>query len=782
MSEIINQPLGEDEAAIRAEEPSAEDTVPQSPSEKAVTAGDIAREEPERETDSAFGGVFSSAQAENLGGSELVGNFDELLLSLGIKPISSSDSPEIFQNEEAIEQSNFADENLPEEYHQYETYLDTAGKPDKNRKKFMQNFRVLSKKASDKTLLEAVPSGEGKGNVADRVSVRDGEDIFQAVERSEKKKKKGVFHGDGKSADDMIDKAKKRKREELLMAAKEKSNSLLREYKSEKNRLILQGVLFVAAAVLYFLPSFYAAGNPLEFLFAKKAAVYGLLNAVVLLASAGAAYDSLVSAFHSLRTFRPNSDTALILLLVFLLIQDAVTVALSAVGQPGMKIYTVFGVFAFAAATLNRMLKSKTALANIALVAKSRGITSIHPVETKSDCDILAGGLTKKGREKVLYCAKAETISGLNGDMGQRQGEVRFFSFLNVSVIVAAVITGIILAARTRDAAFFVMAIVCCLCLCGSSLCETARCAFMLRANRRLQLSGAAVTAFDGLLLMDGATAVAMDISDIFTVNVSRFRTVRGAPLSRNDAAVLAASVLKDSGSMLSACFDDFEQSLDGSLPEAEDLTFMPGLGYRATVAGRDVLLGGRKILLKHDIAAPSKKEEKAYAAGKCAMYLAVDGEICATFLAAYSVIPPARRGAVGFAKSGLILLLTSKEPAFSEAMIAAKLGSDVSCVKLLSAHGREIMQEYRLNRSMRTENSLICVTRKKGVFALAVGAHEMCVKDKFLLWLHVAGQIIAFAALIMAVLLDVSALFNPFVIIGLKLLWSAASLFLSER
>ena len=58
----------------------------------------------------------------------------------------------------------------------------------------MQNFRVLSKKTEDRTLLEAVPTGDSKGNVADRVKLEDGEDIFEAVERAESRKKKGIFN------------------------------------------------------------------------------------------------------------------------------------------------------------------------------------------------------------------------------------------------------------------------------------------------------------------------------------------------------------------------------------------------------------------------------------------------------------------------------------------------------------------------------------------------------------------------------------------------------------
>ena len=111
--------------------------------------------------------VFSKESENVLGGTEYIGNIDDLLNSLGITPKSQMDSAEAY-SDEGFEEIKL---NIKQEdgYVPFsdETYLQSAEKEAKQNKKFMQNFRVLSKKTNDRTILEATPTGEGNGNVAD---------------------------------------------------------------------------------------------------------------------------------------------------------------------------------------------------------------------------------------------------------------------------------------------------------------------------------------------------------------------------------------------------------------------------------------------------------------------------------------------------------------------------------------------------------------------------------------------------------------------------------------
>ena len=134
------------------------------------------------------------------------------------------------------------------------------------------------------------------------------------------------------------------------------------------------------------------------------------------------------------------------------------------------------------------------------------------------------------------------------------------------------------------------------------------------------------------------------------------------------------------------------------------------------------------------------------------------------------------------FAKTNLVLLLTTTDPSITESYVALRLGADISSVKILGNSASALMDEYRLNRSMRQSNSLVCSKHKKSIFNLVVGAKMLCENDKFVLLMHVAGQCLAFAMLLAAVIIGVPAFFNPYVIILLQAVWSALSVLLVSR
>lgn len=726
--------------------------------------------------------VFSKESENVLGGTEYIGNFDDLLKSLGITPISQMDSAEAY-SDEGFEEIKL---NIKQEdgYVPFsdETYLQSAEKEAKQNKKFMQNFRVLSKKTNDRTILEATPTGEGKGNVADRIKLEEGEDLFDAVERAESLKKKGVFHAKGKSADRILDKVNKKKKEEVLMKAKELSAVLQRKLAMQKIQLIALGIIGFIMIIFSFLPLLYTAEeSPLQVLFKDGAKVYGVINIALLMLAAGVGYDRLAASVKSIKNVTFDSNTGLLVLFVAVFVHQIVLIIKGQTAFNDINLYNIYALFSVMVAILSEGFKAKIALTNLSVVAKSGPLDSIHAVENKADSEVLLKGVTNKG--KALYCAQADTIRGLNGNLGVRPNENKFYTFLHIGVLVASLAAGTVIMIRSRNVSLFVTAIVACICLCGPALCEFARTVLLYRENKKLAAMSAAVTAFDGIRIMEKTSSIAMDVSDIFTAKVSKFKAVRMSRMSVTNSATLTAALLKDSGSLMGECFDGYEETIDGDLPSAEDVEYDPKHGYKGIVAGRNVIVGNRLMLISNEIEAPTKQEERAYAGNKSCMYVAVDGELTATFLVSYDIIPSLRKAVAAFSKSGLVLMLTSKDPGLSEKLVSLKLGTDISSVRILENDAAALMDEYRLNRSMRNTNCLVCSKYKKSIFALAVGAKMLYENDKFVLLMHVAGQCLAFAMLLTAVIVGVPSFFNPYVMILLQAIWSIVSvLFVSRR
>lgn len=770
MSEIFGT-----ESLQKSDEIQDEDIINEEISEEVESAEESA------ETTNATS-VFEKEGENALAGTEYIGNFDDLLKSLGITPISQMDSAEAY-SDEGFEEIKL---NIKQEdgYVPFsdETYLQSAKREAKQNKKFMQNFRVLSKKTNDSTILEAAPTGEGKGNVADRINLEEGEDLFEAVEKAESLKKRGVFHAKGKSADRILDKANKKKKEEVLMKAKELSAVLQKKLAVQKIQFIALGVIGFIMIIFSFLPMLYnTEESPLHILFKDGAKIYGVVNIALLMLTAGVGYDRLVSSVKSIKNVTFDSNTGLLVLFVAVLVHQIVLIIKGQSAFNDINLYNIYALFSVMIAILSESLKAKIALMNISLVAKSGPLDSIHAVENKADSEVLLKGVTNKG--KALYCAQADTIRGLNGNLGVRPGENKFYTFLHIGVLVASLAAGTVIMIRSRSVSLFVTAIVACICLCGPALCEFARTVLLYRENRKLAAMSAAVTAFDGIRVMEKTSSIAMDSADVFTAKVTKFKAVRMSRMSVTNSATLTAALLKDSGSLIAECFDGYEETIDAALPSAEDVEYEPKHGYKGLVAGRRVIVGNRAMLISNEIEAPTKQEERAYAGNKSCMYVAVDGELTATFLVSYDIIPSLRKAVAAFARSGLVLMLTSKDPGLNEKVVSLKLGADISSVRILDNDAAALMDEYRLNRSMRTTNCLVCSKYKKSIFALAVGAKMLYENDKFVLLMHVAGQCLAFAMLLTGVIVGVPAFFNPYVMILLQAVWSAVSvLFVSRR
>ncbi len=713
--------------------------------------------------------------------SRFIGDFDAFLKSMGIDPIASTSATDkkasVESEAEAVQTDaettepvrtkkkkvTIEDDNVV--YAQNEEAILNSSE---ERQEFLHKFRVLQEDVgNDEPIFEQTRTQNGDGvSFADSLDADEHGDIFDAAEKAGNTSgESGVFSAEGKSVHSMKKKAKKKKKEQLLVNAKSLRKRLIKNLKRQKIQLALLYALSFITLILYILPKLYTKDNPLEFMFSNGALVYGIANLVCLVLSCIVAFDRIAGAFKSFKNMSPNSDTALFIVCLFVLIHNAYTISAGISGFSGGVLFNIYAVLAILVSVISENLKCKMTLRNIALFSKSTSLDTIHTVDDAKDSSLLAAGLAKKGKEKLLYCAKANTIDSLSADMGQRSFDGKFYSIVYMAVLLASVFCGVLSYLRGAELSSFFTAFVSCACLCGPNTCEFSRTMLLYRKNKELNVEGAGVLSFDSVEKIGKSNAVIMDVSDIFTAEVTRFRGVPGARVSRNEAAVLTVSALKGANSLIYPAFADFENSLS-ELPVAEISDFLPGAGYVSKVLGRQVLIGNRKLLAKYKVLAPSEAEEKAYGKGKSVFYVAVDGIISATFVVDYTLREGIKKASAAFNRTGMLLILTSKEPTLRENMISSKLDIDVSSIKILNKDGAALMSEYRLNRSMRKGSGLVSVAKRKSAFLLASFAHRIFDADRMLLGLNIAMQLIFFMLLISAVFINVSSLLNPMAII----------------
>jgi Cu+-exporting ATPase len=119
------------------------------------------------------------------------------------------------------------------------------------------------------------------------------------------------------------------------------------------------------------------------------------------------------------------------------------------------------------------------------------------------------------------------------------------------------------------------------------------------------------------------------------------------------------------------------ERSLN--LPGVEDFEALPGLGVKAQVVGRQVLLGNLSFCLREGLSWEKVSHFQDHFAqeGKTVIYLAVDGKIAGLLAAADTLKPGAPEALAALRDMGLKLSLLSGDNRRTVAAVAAQVGID---------------------------------------------------------------------------------------------------------
>ena len=637
-----------------------------------------------------------------------------------------------------------------------------------SRKNLMQNFRVLSKKRDDEAILEEIPVGDGQESMMDNIRAENGEDLFDAVERAERKKTRRSLIKEEKT--------------KAVVSGKAAEEELKKTLKNEKIQLITLGILFIAGIILSFVPKVLASSEaPAEEL--PSVAIFALFNMVILGFTAFIAKDYYRSSAISLYYMNVDADTCLLLSTALVFIQQLFTAIFpQKFFLEGLRMYSTVIIFGVAMRVLCDYFRTSTALKGIRTLITNDGISCIQEVESRNDSAVLAHGLSEDGKPKLLYCAETEMKEGVVTDITPIKTDDKYYSFSCIGLVAVSILASLIALIKTKEFASFVTALSAASCLCLPVMCDTVASAMSYLRNLKLSKIGAAATSYEAIREIGKSNAIVMDASDVFMGVVSKFRRVPGSSIAKSDSVVFAASTLKKAGSILSGCFDEILTQMGIDVPEAEDFTYEEKLGYSCWIADRKVLVGSRQMLIEHSIPAPTEYEEKRYAGKGNVMYVVIEGELVATFVISYRVLSKARRSAAAFANTGLVLMLTSKEPCLTEQMVAAGLGISVTKVKSVSSKGIGIMERYRKNKSMRKSAGLFCSGKSGSLIALAGEAHRIYTSNKFIFVSHIVALAVAAVITLFAVMWNITSLFNPGFIIFYLIFWGMMILSYTQK
>jgi len=622
---------------------------------------------------------------------------------------------------------------------------------DKSRKSFMQNFRVLSKDKEDRAIIEAAPVGKGGRAFADSVKARKGEDIFEAVEKAYLEK--------DEITQIKIENTQLRKERNIKGAEK---GAEIRKYaqsqiEKQKTKMIVYGVLFVLLMIMT--------------LFFYEKRFYAVLGVVVSVALVVMNFSAFRRSFAAIKRFSAVPETALVVISFFVLVHN---VAMLALNQPG-SLYTVCAVFACFMRSFSYYFKLKNRVRMLLMAANSKSLSMLQRIPVKGETAPLAPNVENGEEPDIFYCAKAFLDSAVEEPDYDPAEEHKYYVFSMSLVLLSSLVVGLVCFATQLTGISFISAFTATVCAAFPIMYDPLNRYVFFSKGKDMLRQGACVSGREALQYIGTSDGFVLDAKDVFAADISRFRKSALSSIAQNDSAVFAAMLLNEAGSVLAPCFDNFMSKLNIKLSPVENFQYEERLGYSAWILDRKILVGNRQMLLNHSITVPSKEHERAYGKNRFVMYVAVDGEISATFLVNYKVLSSLVGYSRDFNKTGLVLMLSSKEAFLNEEIVSAKLSLDISSVKVLSSKATEVMDKFNSSIEEQIPTGLLCSRKKRSIMHLIMGCYNLNSADKLIRSLMVLGQFMSILILLLSPILKIPAFLNPIVIVILRLIWCEA-------
>lgn len=626
---------------------------------------------------------------------------------------------------------------------------------EKSKKNLMQNFRVLSKNKEDRAIIEAAPSGDGSVGFADSVKAQQGEDIFEAVEKAyinktqEKKEKKSRIE---------------LRNEKGAETGRVMLEEIRKESESKQKTMILYGVLF-------------AIGFVLTLVFSGES-FYSWISLLLSLVTCMISVPVFEKSFRAIKSFDAVADTAVAIMSFFVLIHNICVIAL---GQT-TGVYTLCIVFACFLRVASDWLKLRNKERLVSAALKSRSLSTLQRIAVKNDAVTFTKNTVKNNEPDIFYCTKAMLDTSIEEPESDNTKEKKYFIFTMSFVLLASLVVGLLCFATEMTGLSFVTALTASVCALLPVMYDPLSRLIFLHHGKEMLQQGVCISGREALTHIGKSDGFVLEASDVFSGEVSRFRKSAVSDMDRNDSAVFAALLIREAGSVLAPCFDSFLEQMNIVIPPVENFLYEERLGYSAWVLDRKVLVGNRQMLLNHSVSVPTKEQEKVYAKGRYVMYVVIDGEITATFLVGYKVLPSLKKYSRDFNKTGLVLMLNSREAFLDEEAVASKLSIDASSVKILSSKAISIMEKYNTRYDRQVSTGLLCSGKKRSLMHLIMGCYNANATDRFILIMMLLGQLLGFLLLVLSAILDMKLFFNPVAIVAVRLIWSLITAFVVER
>lgn len=166
----------------------------------------------------------------------------------------------------------------------------------------------------------------------------------------------------------------------------------------------------------------------------------------------------------------------------------------------------------------------------------------------------------------------------------------------------------------------------------------------------------------------------------------------------REDLLSLAAAAERNSEHPLAAAIVRHAQSEGTDIPPAESFEAIPGRGVKASIQGKQVLVGNVRLMadLEIDTSAVSQQLDRLEAQGKTAMLVAVDQQIAGLIAVADTVKETSGAAIDALKKMGITVYMLTGDNERTAKAIASQVGIDEVLAEVLPEHKADQIEKLR--------------------------------------------------------------------------------------
>ena len=218
----------------------------------------------------------------------------------------------------------------------------------------------------------------------------------------------------------------------------------------------------------------------------------------------------------------------------------------------------------------------------------------------------------------------------------------------------------------------------------------------LYRMSARLIPAGAMVSGYSAVDAFSRTEAVVLDAKDLFRPADVVLHGIKPFDQGKIDSVILdAASVVCNSGGMLTEVFNGIIGSNRSMLRPVENLTYEDAMGLSAWVDGKRVLIGNRELMVNHGIEVPSNDYEMRFVKdSKNIIYLSNSGQLSAMFVISYGSNAATRAQLDQLASHGMYLIVNTSDPNITPEKIHAAYDFPLELIQLMPAKHHPAYEE----------------------------------------------------------------------------------------